>query len=252
MTSPAVHHEHGYVTRRMNHPSIRDFRPQITVGTFDAFLLHSFGDSRYVSYTFVTNWNLKIFKSNNIIIIINFQNFIIIKNCNYKFLSFRGISSSIPAKKLLSKVILLILPSATRILKEELEASHWLSLNATRGATYHMDSLSMFTGITNGLFASQLSAIMKNAYLLVLERLWSLSKKSIKSKWTKWHSRMTSTSFDIRKLTPGGPITTEDKNFTAENIFPLMKPALTLILEAIMLTEAHSVSHSYNIKITII
>ena len=52
---------------------------------------------------------------------------------------------------------------------------------------------------------------------------------------------MSSSSYDIRSLTPGGPISERDKNFTAENVFPLLKPALALMLEAIWLTEIHQV-----------
>ena len=135
------------------------------------------------------------------------------------------------------------MPTAVRFLKEHLEDAHWLNATASKGAVYNVDSTHMFPSILTGIYTSQLSSLIKNALLLVLERLWSVSKRSLKNTWQKWHEKMSSYSYDTRNLGANGPISQSDKNFVPQVIFPTIRPALELMMRTSWLTEAHQVKH---------
>ena len=135
------------------------------------------------------------------------------------------------------------MPTACRFLKEHLSEAHWLNATATKGATYNVDSAQIFPSILTGIYTSQLSSLIKNSLLLVLERLWSVSKRSLKTAWQKWHERMSAYSYDTRTLGSNGPISQTDKNFVPNVIFPTIRPALELIMRVTWLTEAQQVSN---------
>ena len=132
-----------------------------------------------------------------------------------------------------------MLPTSVRLLKEHIADQHWVTVTATKGQVSDMDSSHMFPAILTSIFAAQLSGWIKNSLLLVLERLWTINRKSLKNKWMAWHERLSSKSFDIRNPESLSP---DDRNFTQVNILPAIRPALELVLRTLMLTEGHMVS----------
>ena len=125
-----------------------------------------------------------------------------------------------------------------RLLKEHIAEQHWVTTTATKGAISDLDSTHMFPPILTAIFASQLSGWIKNSLLIVFERLWSVSRKSLKNKWMDWHERLSGKSFDIRNPDSLPP---SDRNFTQSFILPIVRPALELVLRTLMLTEGHLV-----------